>query len=158
VLQVLDTGVVDEDGLTIAQASARCGLPESTLRYWERIGLVRPVERDVSSGHRRYTRVDVATLETLGNLRAVGLSIEDMRAYLAGARRGDAAAGEQRELFEAHARRLAVELEALEVRRHYLELKVRYWSAREVGDLDKAADVADELGPIIHRMNPKDRA
>ena len=93
--------------MTIAEAAARCGLPESTLRYWERIGLVNRVQRDASSGHRRYRPEDVATLETLGNLRAVGLSIEDMRAYLASARRGDEAAGEQRELFEAHARRLA---------------------------------------------------
>ena len=89
--------------MTIAEAAARCGLPESTLRYWERIGLVNRVQRDASSGHRRYRPEDVATLETLGHLRAVGLSIEDMRAYLAGARRGDEAAGEQRELFEAHA-------------------------------------------------------
>lgn len=89
--------------MTIAQAAARAGLPESTLRYWERSGLIRPVERDGLSGHRRYSAEDVATLETLGNLRAVGLGLADMRAYLAGARRGDGAAGEQRALFEAHA-------------------------------------------------------
>jgi NAD(P)-dependent dehydrogenase (short-subunit alcohol dehydrogenase family)/DNA-binding transcriptional MerR regulator len=155
VLQVLDTADVHEDELTIAQAAARAGLPESTLRYWERIGLVRPIERDGSSGHRRYRAEDVATLETLGNLRAVGLGLADMRAYLAGARRGDEAAGEQRALFEAHARRLADEVAALELRRHYLDLKVQYWSAREAGDLDKAAVLADQLGPVIRRMNPK---
>ncbi|MGC1284161.1 MAG: MerR family transcriptional regulator, partial [Streptosporangiaceae bacterium] len=59
-----------------------------TLRYWERIGLVNRVQRDASSAP-AYRPEDVATLETLGNLRAVGLSIEDMRAYLASARRGD---------------------------------------------------------------------
>ena len=144
--------------MTIAEAAARCGLPESTLRYWERIGLVNRVPRDASSGHRRYRPGDVATLETLGNLRAVGLSIEDMRAYLARAGRGDEAASEQRELFEAHARRLAGEVAALEVRRRYLDLKVGYWSARAAGDLDKAAAIAAELGPVIRRMNPKDSA
>ena len=54
-LQVFDTADVHEEELTIAQAAARAGLPESTLRYWERIGLIRPVERDGSSGHRRYS-------------------------------------------------------------------------------------------------------
>jgi DNA-binding transcriptional MerR regulator len=149
---------MDTDGYTIAEAVARSGLPESTLRYWERIGLVRPVARDASSRHRRYSAAEVATLETLANLRAVGLSIEDMRTYLASARRGDNAAGEQRKLFEAHARRLSDDLEALELRRRYLDLKVQYWSAREVGDPDKAASVADELGPLIRRINPKDTA
>jgi DNA-binding transcriptional MerR regulator len=112
--------------MTIAEAAARCGLPESTLRYWERIALVHRVERDVSSGHRRYRPEDVPTLETLANLRAVGLSIQDMLAYLSGAGRGDEAAGEQRALFEAHARRLVDEVAALELRRQYLDLKVRY--------------------------------
>ena len=131
-------------------------LPESTLRYWERIGLVRRIDRDESSGHRRYTAADVALLETLGNLRAVGLSIEDMRAYLGGARRGDDAARDQRELFEAHSRRLSTQIAELELRRTYLDLKVRYWAARESGDLDKAAVIADELGPVIRRINPKE--
>jgi MerR family transcriptional regulator, aldehyde-responsive regulator len=149
---------VDEDSYTVAETVARCGLPESTLRYWERIGLIRSITRDDSSHHRRYTSADVATLETLSNLRAVGMSIEDMRSYLAASRQDPEAAGEQRALFEAHARKLAEEMGALELRQRYLELKVRYWSAREVGDLDKAADVAAELRPLIRRINPKDSA
>jgi hypothetical protein len=35
---------------------------------------------------------------------------------------------------------------------------VQYWSAREAGDLDEATAVAEKLGPIIRRMNPKDIA
>jgi DNA-binding transcriptional MerR regulator len=144
-----------EAGFTIAEAAARCGLPESTLRYWERIGLLRPVERDPSSRHRRYTSDEVAQLETLANLRAVGLSIEDMRAYLSQVRRGDAAAGEQRALFQAHADRLAAEVETLQLRRRYLDMKVRYWTAREAGDLDAAAAVASELSPVIRSTSPR---
>jgi DNA-binding transcriptional MerR regulator len=55
---------VDEDWMTIAEAAARRGPPESTLRCWKRTGLVNRVERDASSGHRRYRPDDVATLET----------------------------------------------------------------------------------------------
>jgi MerR family transcriptional regulator, aldehyde-responsive regulator len=153
------TTTVDHDaGLAIQEVARRTGFSESTLRYYERIGLVGPVPRDQSSSHRRYSAQAVATLESLACLRSTGMSIEDMRAYLAGARRGDDAAGEQRALFEAHARRLGDELNALELRRRYLDLNVQYWSAREVGDLDKAADVAAELGPIIRSINPKDTA
>lgn len=141
--------------LAIAAVAARCGLPESTLRYWERIGLTPPVRRDPSSGHRRYREEDVVLLETLANLRAVGLGIEDMRAYLGRHARGDRAATEQRELFEAHARRLADEVAALETQRTYLEMKVRYWAAREVGDLDKAARIAADIRPVIRRLNAK---
>jgi MerR family transcriptional regulator, aldehyde-responsive regulator len=140
--------------LSISEAAARCGLPESTLRYWERIGLVHPVSRDDSSGHRRYCTAEVSQLETLANLRAVGLSIEDMRAYLDQHARGDAAAAEQRALFQAHADKLAADLAALELRRRYLDLKVPYWTAREAGDLPAAEIIAAELGPLIRGINP----
>jgi MerR family transcriptional regulator, aldehyde-responsive regulator len=153
---------VDEN-LTIAEAATRCGLAETTLRYWERIGLVSAVKRDASSGHRRYRLAEVELLETLSNLRAAGLSIEDMRAYLANRSRGGDVAGEQRALFETHARGLAGEMEALARRRTYLEAKVRYWSALESGDLDKAAAIAEELSgaqPLRHstprRRDPKE--
>lgn len=143
---------------TIAAAAARAGLPESTLRYWERIGLVEPVPRDDSSGHRRYSEEAVAQLETLANLRAVGMPIEDMRTYLDSIRAGDRAASEQRHLFQAHAERLRGEIEAMQARLSYLELKVGYWSARETGDLDRAEAVAAELMSTIRQINPKEQA
>ncbi len=139
--------------MTIAAAAARCGLPESTLRYWEDIGLLGPVARDPSSGHRRYRVDEVELLETLANLRAVGLSIDDMRTYLS---RGDDAPGERRALFQAHAERLAGEVAALQLRRTYLELKVRYWAARESDDAQTAEAVAVELGALIRRINPRE--
>ncbi|MGW0638281.1 MerR family transcriptional regulator [Nocardia salmonicida] len=145
-----------EELLTIAQASALTGLPESTLRYWERIGLVRSVERDPFSGHRRYSDDDIRTLETLGNLRAVGMPVADMRRYLADLDRGDEAAADQKSLFRAHARRLDEEMKALEVRRRYLRLKVRYWSAREMGDFAEADRIAEQIRPLIGRVNPKE--
>jgi MerR family transcriptional regulator, aldehyde-responsive regulator len=47
-------------------------------------------------------------------------------------------------------------MSALELRRSYLDLKVQYWSARELGDLDKASAVPRSPGHLIHRINPKD--
>ncbi|WP_236602102.1 MerR family transcriptional regulator [Ktedonobacter sp. SOSP1-52] len=52
------------------------------LRYYEDIGLVPDVERDTSSGHRRYRADTLQMLESLANLRAVGMSVEEMRTYL----------------------------------------------------------------------------
>lgn len=58
-------------GLSIQEVSRRTGLSEPTLRYYEQVGLVGPVERDASSGHRRYREDDVDTLRDLGLLAAV---------------------------------------------------------------------------------------
>lgn len=37
---------------TIREASMISGLPESTLRYYEQVGIIVPITRDPSSGHR----------------------------------------------------------------------------------------------------------
>lgn len=115
----------------IHEVTRRSGLPEATLRYYERIGLIAPVARDESSGHRRYDDDAVQTIEALACLRTAGMSIDDMRAYLTNM--GDAS--QQRELFAQHAARIAEQIETLRIRQRYLETKVALWSARERGDV-----------------------
>jgi MerR family copper efflux transcriptional regulator len=119
---------------TIQDVSRRSGLSESTLRYYEQVGLVGPVDRDEHSGHRRYRDEDLSTLEALACLRAVGVGIEDMRTYQANRSRGRAAAAEQRDLLLRHAERIEAEIAAQQARLGYLRAKAAMWDARDRGD------------------------
>jgi MerR family transcriptional regulator, copper efflux regulator len=49
--------------LTIQDVSRRSGLREPTLRYYEKVGLIGPIERDPSSRHRRCREEDLDTLQ-----------------------------------------------------------------------------------------------
>ncbi|MBE1495519.1 DNA-binding transcriptional MerR regulator [Amycolatopsis lexingtonensis] len=138
--------------LTILEASRRSGLSEPTLRYYEQIGLIGPVPRDPSSGHRRYDAETLEVLDSLGCLRSAGLRVEDLRRYLALLARGDEAAAEQRELFDHHADRLEAEIERLRSRLAYLRLKARLWDARDRGDADTAKRLVPELLALIERF------
>jgi DNA-binding transcriptional MerR regulator len=121
-------------GLPIQEVARRTGFTESTLRYYERIGLVGPVPRDQSSSHRRYSSQAVATLEALACLRSTGMSIGGMRAYLEGVSEGGTAAPRMAELFAGHAQRLEQELAAVRVRHAYATAKAALWQARADGD------------------------
>ena len=105
---------------TIQDVSRRSGLSEPTLRYYEEVGLIGPVDRDASSGHRRYSGEDVDTLQMLACLRAMGMGIEDMRTYQANRARGRAAAAEQRDLLLRHAERVQAQIETLRTHLDYL--------------------------------------
>ena len=59
---------------TIREASLISGLPESTLRYYEQIGIIDPIARDPSSGHRAYSDRDLERLTTIACLSATGQS------------------------------------------------------------------------------------
>lgn len=129
--------------MLIHEVSERTGLSQATLRYYERIGLVQPIPREESSGHRRYAQEVVDDLTWLACLRATGMGIEDLRRYREQRASGDAHA--QRVLLERHAARLRAELDQARARLHYIEIKTRLWAAREHGDLAAEAEVTREL-------------
>ena len=66
---------------TIREVAKLSGLPESTLRYYETIGLIHPIRRDSSSKHRVYNENDVNFAISIACLNATGMSLEDMRTY-----------------------------------------------------------------------------
>jgi len=125
---------------TIKEAAALTGLPASTLRYYESIGVIAPVSRGASSGHRVYDEVDLDQLMWVACLAATGMSVSDMRAYVANGTVGPAAAHQQVELLAAQERRLAEEAEQIALRRRYVRIKIDYWHAVEAGD-DARADL-----------------
>ena len=135
--------------LTIRDVSRRSGLSEPTLRYYEEVGLIGPVERDPSSRHRRYREADLDTLQAC--LRAMGVGTEDMRTYQANRVRGHEAAGEQRDLLLRHAERIEAEIETLRTHLDYLRAKAALWDARDRGD----ADAETEANLRVHEMIPR---
>ena len=144
-------------GLSIQEVARRTGFSESTLRYYERIGLIDPVPRATSSSHRRYAAETVDTLEALACLRSTGMSIGDMRAYLNGVAEGLTAAPRMVALFAAHALRLERELAALRVRQGYAAAKVALWQARVEGDQAAEQEAAAEVQRIMGRLREHDK-
>jgi DNA-binding transcriptional MerR regulator len=141
-----------EATLTIKQMAAQSGMSEYTLRYYEKIGLIEPIPRDGSSGHRRYSAATAQMVEALACLHASGLSLDDMRRYFRLREQGDEAAAEQKALFVAHAAEVAEEIRRLTIRQRYLSGKVAYWDARMNGDLELAEQIAVQNQEIAKEL------
>ena len=139
--------------LTIQDVSRRSGLSEPTLRYYEEIGLIGPVARDESSGHRRYQPEDLDILQALACMRGLGVGIQDMRTYQANRRRGHEAAAEQRDLLLRHAERIEAEIAAQYTRLDYLREKAALWDARALGDTAAEAQAQQRVKVAIERMD-----
>ncbi len=135
----------DRASVSIQDMSKISGLSEATLRYYEKIGLIGPVPRDESSGHRRYGGHAVVMIEALGCLRATGMSVQDMRDYLRFLDGREDNATLMRELFERNVSRIQEEIERMHVRGRYLALKAELWAARERGDADGENRIVPEI-------------
>jgi MerR family transcriptional regulator, copper efflux regulator len=137
---------------TIQQVSRRSGLSEPTLRYYEEVGLIGPIARDESSGHRRYHDDDLDVLQALACMRALGVGIEDMRVYQANRALGHAAAAEQRDLLLRHAQRIEAEIAAQHTRLDYLREKAALWDARARGDATAEAAASQRVNRAVERL------
>jgi len=80
--------VIEKDTFSIQEVTEVTGLSAHTLRYYERIGLIHPIERQENT-RRCYTKDDLGWIDFLLKLRATGMSIKDMQKYARLQRRGD---------------------------------------------------------------------
>jgi DNA-binding transcriptional MerR regulator len=130
---------------TIKEASQLSGLPSSTLRYYESIGIIDSVTRDASSGHRTYTQDEINTIDAVACLNATGMPLEDMRAYLGNRHDRVKGADAEIELLQNHKQRLADELAFIQLRRAYVDLKISYWRAIKAGDKKQVRRITEEV-------------
>lgn len=119
-----------DDKLTIQDMAERTHLSRDTLRYYERIGLINPVERG-SNGHRRYSQQDIVWIEFLNRLRATGMSIQQMQHYAALRRQGNATLAERRSLLEAHQADVEAHIHDLEQLLVAIKAKIETYRAME---------------------------
>jgi DNA-binding transcriptional MerR regulator len=92
----------------------------------------------MSSGHRVYDDADLDQLMWVACLAATGMSVSDMRKYVANGQLGASAAREQVELLAEQKRRLALEAQQVALRQRYVALKIDYWHAVDAGDQARA--------------------
>ena len=86
--------------MNIGDVASLSGLPAKTIRYYEDIGLVKPLRS--TNGYRTFRESDAHKLAFLGRARALGFSIEDCRSLLALYDDEDRASAEVKEIVEQH--------------------------------------------------------
>jgi DNA-binding transcriptional MerR regulator len=74
-------------GLTVKEVADSVGLPSRTIRYYDRIGLVRADER-TAAGYRLYSPQEEGKLRFIRRAKALGFSLEDIRGLMEAADRG----------------------------------------------------------------------
>ena len=73
--------------MKIAEVSEQCGISTDTLRYYERVGLIPPVNRN-ESGIRDYNELDLRRVDFIKCMRSAGLPIEVLVEYVALVQKG----------------------------------------------------------------------
>lgn len=67
--------------MQIGELSERAGVSHRTIHYYERLGLVKPAERE-GAGYRYYDETAVKRLEKVAALKRLGLSLDEIAAVI----------------------------------------------------------------------------
>lgn len=67
--------------MTIKEVSQQYQIPEDTLRYYERVGMIPPVSR-TPGGIRNYSQEDLNWVELCLCMRSAGLPVESIARYV----------------------------------------------------------------------------
>jgi MerR family redox-sensitive transcriptional activator SoxR len=99
--------------MTIGEAADRAGVATSTLRYYERRGLLTADAR--SSGQRRYTEATLRRLVFIGMLQDAGLALDEIEGIL-----NATSVKEWKAIARTRLTALDAEIEQLQLAREYL--------------------------------------
>ncbi|AGK98344.1 MerR family transcriptional regulator [Clostridium pasteurianum] len=109
--------------MLIAEVSQKYDITADTLRYYERIGLIPPVNRN-ASGIRDYTEEDCNWVHFIKCMRNAGLSIEVLVGYVTMFQQGNSTIKARKELLIEQRSQLAEKIKEMQQTLERLDKKI----------------------------------
>ena len=128
---------------TIGEMARKLNVAPSTLRYYDKEGLLPFVERS-SGGIRMFKDEDMEWLRLLGCLKKAGMPLKEIRSFMDWSRQGDATISQRLELIQKQRQSVLEQQKQLEDTLLMLDYKRWYYqTAQEAG----TCAVHDSLTP-----------
>ena len=121
---------------TVGEMAKLLGVTASTLRYYDKEGLLPFVERS-SGGIRMFQESDIEWLQVIGCMKKAGMSIKDIRKYIEMALQGDDTIDLRLSLFQHQRKVLQKQMEELQHTMEMVDYKCWYYeTAQKAGTVE----------------------
>ena len=133
---------------TVGEMARRLGVPASTIRYYDKEGLLPFVGRS-SGGIRVFTEKDFEWLRIIECLKKTGMSLRDIREYIELAMQGDETIARRLELFRKQRTvletRMAELQQTMDTLVHAFETQLDQLFAADAMDISADIDVMQNM-------------
>lgn len=113
--------------MLISEVSEKTGLPISTLRYYERRGILQPHKND--SGYRCYSDHDLAWIEFVQRLLQIGMPLHQVEEYSRLRQQGDTTIPDRLKLLHQQKTLLAQQQAKIATEIAFLDRKISTYNA-----------------------------
>lgn len=131
-------------GYTIKQVSEMTKIPATTLRYYDKEGLLPFLERK-ESGYRVFHDGDLSMLQILECLKSTGMSIQEMKQFSKWLQEGDASLQQRYDMFLGRKKAVESQMEELQKMLDILEHKCMYYETAIKEGTEKRIMQTDQL-------------
>lgn len=132
---------------TVGEMAKMLGVPASTLRYYDKEGLLPFVARS-SGGIRMFHESDVEWLRIIGCMKKAGMSIRDIRQYIELSMEGNDTIDARLEMFRRQRKVLEAQMAELQHTMEMVDYKCWYYeTARKTGTIDTPKNMPLEQVP-----------
>lgn len=121
---------------TIKDAAQMMGVPTSTIRYYDKEGLLPFMER-MESGYRIFTEKDIATLRIIDCLKKTGMPIKEIRQFTDWLEQGDASLQQRYEMFLERKRIVEAQMAELQETLNTINYKCWYYETAIAAGTEK---------------------
>ena len=153
---------------TVGEMAQKLGVPASTLRYYDKEGLLPFVERS-SGGIRMFRETDFEWLQVIRCMKKAGMSIKDIRQYIELSMQGDDTIDTRLEMFRHQREALTQQIQQLQHTLETVEYKCWFYeTAKAAGTVDVPGAMTDadvpeameellgaQVHPFIMEKGPK---
>ncbi|HBB05858.1 MAG TPA: MerR family transcriptional regulator [Firmicutes bacterium] len=126
---------------SIREIASLTGLSQSTLRYYEKEGLLNNVER--RNGVRKFEKGNIEQIRIIECLKNAGLSIEEIKEYMIYSREGDSSLEKRYKIILASEKRVNEQLRNLEATKALIAYKKWYYETAIKTGTEKALHFTD---------------
>ena len=134
--------------MKIAEVSEQFGMSVDTLRYYERVGLIPPVNRN-ESGIRDYNELDLRRVDFIKCMRGAGLPVEVLIEYVALVQQGDSTIEARKEILKEQRALLAARMEEMQKTLDLLDHKLDVYEKAVLTKEKKIVETQDQALEII---------
>lgn len=121
--------------LTASVLAKRTGIPIFTVRYYTRIGLLKP-SRDLRNGYKLYKQSDKERLKFINSAKNLGFTLSEIEQILSHAEDGDTPCPMVREIVERRIRENREAIREMKRLQKRLEKAAEMWSGMEDAEPD----------------------
>ena len=126
---------------TISEAAEKIGIPPSTIRYYDKEGLLPNIKR--KNGIRIFEDIDLRLMGLLTCLKNTGMPIKRIRDYVDLIQQGDASLQERYDIIKAQRQFVLDQIEQLQYYLEELDFKDWYYNKALAAGMESAINLDD---------------